>query len=330
MTLSASQKSLALWVLDHLVWFILLAVLLVFSLAIPGYGQWDIYKNVFYHATFVGILAIGLAIALISGEIDLSSESVLALSVVSTAFLTGLGTGASGLAMNGLLTLLIVLGVGVLAGLLNGMLVAIGKINSFIITLAGLLAYRALGLMLTEGRGISGLPEEVIWVARAYVGPIPVMVVVFISTYVAFHLFLTRTQFGRYIYLVGDSRVASRNAGIRIERVVIGVFIISGVLAAFGGWLLAARTNGASPAIATGILFEAFAAVVIGGVSLQGGRGSIPGIFAGAVLLSSISTAITLIGMPPTAINLVRAILIAVAVLLDALVLRIRPRLITD
>jgi ribose transport system permease protein len=145
--------------------------------------------------------------------------------------------------------------------------------------------------------------------------------------YALFYFILTRTQFGRHLYLVGDSREASFNAGIRVSHVLFGVFILSGLLSAFAGWLLAARTNGSSPGIGVGMLFEAFAAVVIGGVSLQGGVGRLTGVFAGAILLSAISTAISILGMPPFYMNIIRGGFIIIAVLIDAIITRVRPRL---
>jgi ribose transport system permease protein len=325
-----NKKDILLWMLDHVVWFILLIVIIGFSIGIEGFAQWGIYRNIFYHAVFVGILAIGEALCIISRELDLSIESVLALAAVVTAYLTGSSSDASGLLLHGYLTLGIVLLMGALIGLFNGFFIVRLRISSFIITLAGFLIFRAVGLILTKGHGVIRLRPEVIWVARKnfFWDTIPLMIIIMIFMYVLFHLVLTRTQFGRHIYLVGDSREASYNAGIRVGSVIIWVFVLSGVLSALAGWLLAARTNGSSPAIGMGKLFEAFAAVVIGGVSLQGGVGRLTGVFAGAVLLSTISTAINILGMPPFYTNVIRGGLIVAAVLLDAMISRIRPLLI--
>lgn len=324
---SPDSKDLLRWILDHIVWFILLIVIFAFSLFVRGFAQWDIYRNILSHAVFVGILAIGEAMCIISREIDLSVESVLCLGAVTTAYLTGTSTDASGLMLNGFLTLVIVLVIGLSIGLLNGVLVVNVKINSFIVTLAGYLIYRALGLIITQGHGIVKLGPEMVAVARINVGPLPLMVIILIAVYAFFFVFLTRTRFGKYIYLTGDNRAASYNAGIRVDRVLIGVFALSGVLAAFAGWLIAARTNGSSPGIGTGMLFEAMAAVVIGGVSMQGGIGKLTGVFAGAILLSAISTAISILGMPPFYMNVIRGGFIIFAVLLDAIISRLRPRL---
>jgi len=321
------RKDILRWVLDNIVWFILLLVIGAFSAGIPGYAQWGIYKNVLYHATFVGIIAVGEALCIITRELDLSIESVLGLSTVVTAYLTGTSSDASGLLMNGFLTLGLVLLMGVIVGLFNGILVVKVKISSFIITLSSYLILRAVGLVITGGHGVVRLRPEVVAVARINVGPIPLLVVIMALVYVFFYAVLRHTKFGRHIYFVGDSREASFNAGIRVGRVLFGAFILSGLLAAFAGWLLAARTNGASPGIGVGMLFEAFAAVVIGGVSLQGGVGKLTGVFAGAILLSAISTAISILGMPPFYMNIIRGGFIIMAVLVDALISRIRPLL---
>jgi ribose transport system permease protein len=144
-------------------------------------------------------------------------------------------------------------------------------------------------------------------------------VLILIAVYIFFHFVLTRTRFGRHVYLVGGNPTAPFRAGIKVNRLVYQVFILSGVLAAFAGWLLAARTNGATPNLGLGMLFEVFAAVVIGGVSLAGGVGWLSGVFAGALLLSSISTAINIIGLEPQYMQVIRGGLMLVAVLLDSL-----------
>lgn len=321
------KKDIMRWTLDNIVWFILLLVILVFSVGIKGFAQWGIYRNIFYHAVFVGILAIGEALCIMSKEMDLSVESVLGLAAVVTAYLTGASADASGLLLNGFLTLGIVLFMGAVIGLFNGFFIVKLKISSFIITLASYLIFRAVGLVVTKGHGVIRLRPEVVAVARINFGPIPLLVVIMIAVYALFHVVLTRTQFGRHVYLVGDSREASYNAGIRVDKVLFGAFILSGVLSALAGWLLAARTNGSSPGIGMGMLFEAFAAVVIGGVSLRGGVGKLTGVFAGAILLSTISTAVSIVGMPPFYMNIIRGGFIIIAVLIDALISRIRPLL---
>lgn len=316
------------WILDNIVWFILLVMIIIFSQTIPGFNQWRIYRNILLHSVFIGILGIAGGICIISKEMDLSTESVMALSAVVTAYLAGTSSDASGLFLNGITTLLIVLGMGVVIGLFNGFFIVKMKINSFIITLAGYLMFRAVGLVIAKGRGVVGISEDIVAVARTNVGYLPLMVIILFIIYGVFYLFLSKARFGRYIYLIGDSREASYNAGIRIDKVLFGVFILSSVLSAFAGWLMAARINGCSPSLGMGMLFEAMAAVVIGGVSLQGGVGKVTGVFAGAILLSTISTVINIVGLNPYYINIIRGLLIIFAVLMDSIITRIRSRII--
>jgi len=325
--LHIEKRDILRWVIDNIVWFILFFVILAFSIGIQGFAQWGIYRNILYHAVFVGILGIGEAICIISKEMDLSVESVLALSAVVTAYLTGLSADASGLLLDGFLTLGLVLLMGGVIGIFNAFFIVKLKISSFIITLSSYLMFRAVGLVVTKGHGVARIRPEVVAVARIDVGPIPLMVVIMVLIYILFYIILVKTSFGRHVYLVGDSREASYNAGIRVGRVLFSAFILSGLLSAFAGWLLAARTNGCSPGIGMGMLFEAMAAVVIGGVSLQGGVGKLTGVFAGAILLSAISTAISIMGMPPFYMNIIRGGFIIVAVVIDAMISKIRPLL---
>jgi ribose transport system permease protein len=200
------------------------------------------------------------------------------------------------------------------------------QINAFIVTLATYISIRGFGLVLTGGRSMYGLPDDFRVVATADLLGLPLLVVILIVAYVLFHVILTRTRFGRYVYLVGGNVTAVFRAGIPVERVLYTVFVMSGVLAAIAGWLLAARSNGATPNLGFGMLFEAFAAVVIGGVSLRGGVGRLSGVFAGVLLLSAIDTAINVMGLAAYYMQVIRGGLMLLAVLLDSVNTTIRRR----
>ena len=222
------------------------------------------------------------------------------------------------------LTLLIAIGFGALAGAFNSVLIIRFKINAFIVTLATFIAIRGLGLVLTGGRSMYNLPDSFRYVATAEMLGLPVLVLILVLAYVVFGVLLSRTRFGRYVYLVGGNAMAPFRAGIDVDRVLYTVFIMSGVLAAIAGWLLAARTNGATPNLGLGMLFEAFAAVVIGGVSLRGGTGRLSGVFAGVLLLGTIDTAINVMGIEPYYMQVIRGGLMLLAVLLDSVKTQIR------
>jgi ribose transport system permease protein len=315
----AKRRPLLPLVLDHLVWAILLAILLVCSVTIQHFFQVGIFLNILQHATFVGLLAVGLSFCIIAGHMDLSVESVMAFAAMLAAWLTATRGSPLGIQLFTGLTFLIVLAFGALAGLFNAVLVVRFRINAFIVTLATYIAIRGLGLILTGGRSMYGLPDGFRAVGSADVLGAPLLIWMLVATYMAFGAVLRRTRFGRWVYLVGGNPTAPFRAGIDVDKVLYRVFILSGVLAAFAGFLLAARTNGATPNLGVGMLFEAFAAVVIGGVSLRGGVGRLSGVFAGVLLLSTIDTAINVMGLDASYMQVIRGALMLLAVLLDSI-----------
>lgn len=324
--LAPDRAALLNFLLDNLVWLILVVILATFSLTIEHFFQIGIFLNILHHATFVGLIAIGLSFCIIAGHMDLSVESVMAFAAMLAAWLAAGRGSASGLEIDTWLTLLLAIAFGAGAGAFNGLLVIRFQINAFIVTLATYIAIRGFGLVLTGGRSMYGLPDSFRAVATADLFGLPLLVAILIVAYVVFHVILTRTRFGRYVYLVGGNVSAPFRAGIRVERVLYAAFVMSGVLAAIAGWLLAARTNGATPNLGLGMLFEAFAAVVIGGVSLRGGVGRLSGVFAGVLLLSAIDTAINVMGLAAYYMQVIRGGLMLLAVLLDSVKTTIRRR----
>jgi ribose transport system permease protein len=314
------------FLLDNLVWLILVVILALFSATIDNFFQLGIFLNILQHATFVGLIAIGLSFCIIAGHMDLSVESVMAFAAMLAAWLAASRGSASGVELATWLTLVVALAFGALAGAFNAVLVIRFQINAFIVTLATYIMIRGLGLVLTGGRSMYGLPEDFRAVANVDVLGLPLLVVILILAYLIFSVVLTRTPFGRYVTLVGGNPVAPFRAGINVKRVLYAAFILSGVLAALAGWLLAARTNGATPNLGLGMLFEAFAAVVIGGVSLRGGIGRLGGVFAGVLLLSAIDTAINVMGLDAYYMQVIRGGLMLLAVLLDSVKNDIRRR----
>jgi ribose transport system permease protein len=315
---AVARRQLLAFALDHLVWGILAAILLVCSLSINHFFQPGIFINILQRATFVGLLAVGLSFCIIAGHMDLSIESVMAFAAMLAAWLTAARGSPLGLQLNTWLTLLLVLGFGALVGLFNAVLVVRFRINAFIVTLATYIAVRGLGLILTGGRSMYGLPDDFRAAGSADLLGLPLLVWILVVTYLIFGAVLRRTRFGRWVQLVGGNPIAPFRAGIDVDRVLYQVFVLSGVVAAFAGFLLAARTNGATPNLGLGMLFEAFAAVVIGGVSLRGGIGGLSGVFAGVLLLSTIDTAINVMGLDASYMQVIRGALMLLAVLLDS------------
>ena len=310
------------FVLDNLVWLILLIALTAFGLFIPKFLQIGIFLNILEQSTFVGVIAVGLSLTLIAGEMDLSVESVMALAAMLVALTFGTGGAGGGLELDPAwlafpVSLAMALGVGAAVGALNGLLVVRFEINAFIVTLASYIWGRGLVVALSGGRSVYGLPDALRGVAVQRLLGVPLLAWVLIAVYLVFSFLLAKTPFGRHLFMIGGNAVASNRAGIRVARNVILAFLLSGMLAGLAGWLLASRTAGATANLGIGMLFQAFAAVVIGGVSLKGGSGRLSGVFAGVLLLSSIQTAINVMGMPPHYTMMIQGLLVLTAVLLD-------------
>jgi len=320
------------FVLDNLVWFMLLVVLAAFSVFIPNFFQPGIFANIIEASSVLGVMSIGLALVIIAGHMDLSVESVAALSamVVGIVFCTsGIGLGITltpeWLAVP--VSLILGLVVGAAVGLVNGFLIVKLRLNAFIVTLASYIWVRGLVLVLSGGASAQGLAPTIRWFAIQRVLGLPLTAWIAIACFVVFSFIMAKTRFGRHLIMIGGNQNATFRAGIKVDRLLIIAFVMAGAIAALAGWLLAIRTSGATANLGMGLLFNAFAAVVIGGVSLKGGVGALPGVYAGALLLSAINTAINLMGLPPTSTQLIHGLLVLAAVLLDSFKQTLRQRL---
>ena len=330
--MSARRRAAIEFVLDNLVWLILVAVLALFSLTVPSYFQIGIFANIVEQATFVGTLAVGLSLVIIAGHMDLSIELTMALAAMTTGILfaaSGVGLGLT-LTPGWLVvpvSLVVALAIGAVVGASNGFFIVRLKMNAFIVTLAAYIWCRGLVVALSGGRSAQELPPALRVFAIERFLSIPLLAWICILLTAAATFVMRRTPFGRHLYLIGGNPVAAFRAGIRVDRLTFLTFVIAGAVAGLAGWLLAIRTSGATANLGIGMLFQAFAAVVIGGVSLKGGVGSLPGVYAGVLLLSSIQTAINLMGMPAHYTQLIQGAMVLAAVLLDTLKLQIRKRL---
>lgn len=328
---SPRQRAIAEFVLDHLVWFMLAVVLIAFSLFVPNFFQIGIFANIVEQSTFVGVMAIGLAIVIIAGHMDLSVESTAALAAMVTGILfcsRGIGMGLT-LTPEWLVlpvSLLIALSVGAAIGLLNGFFTIRLGMNAFIVTLASYIWVRGLVVAISGGRSAQDLAPALRVVGIEQLLFVPLIAWIAILCFIVFSFVMARTPFGRHVTLIGGNAVAAFRAGIKVDRLMFAAFVIAGAVAGLAGWLLAIRTSGATANLGTGMLFNAFAAVVIGGVSLKGGVGKLPGVYAGVLLLSSIHTAINLMGLPAHYTQVILGLLVLAAVLLDTLKLQIRQR----
>lgn len=309
------------FLLDNLVWILLIITLVGFSLLSPRFLTTFNLVNILIHSAVLGIMVIGQSFTMITGNFDLSAESTLGLTAVVGAFLlaaAGPPQNGSGLELNPVLALAAMFGVGLLIGWINGFLITRLKMNNFIVTLAMLITLRGLTMVITEGKTVSGIPESFKWLGAGKLGPAPVSVLVLVVAFLVAALITNSTRFGRDLFAVGGNRNAALVSGIDPDRRIRQVYLVSGLMAAFAGWIMLGRLGVGATRIGEGMIFEIQAAAVIGGVSLFGGRGTMIGALGGVLLLSTIDSGLNLMRVSGFAINMIRGFVILLAMLIDA------------
>ncbi|MBF4580586.1 ABC transporter permease [Frigoribacterium sp. VKM Ac-2530] len=292
----------------------LIVLFIVLSLCAPNFLSGRNLVNVVDQVTVIGILALGATAVIITGGIDLSVGSVLALSTMVLGWLSHDGGWPLPLAM------LVAVAVGAAAGALNGLGVTMLRLPPFIATLAMMSIARGLANLITDGQQIVGYPE---WFyelsSNRYLGFLAVTALLLIVLYVAGWAFLTYRRSGRAIYAIGGGHEVARLAGIRVRSVTTWVYVTAGALAGVGGIVLASRLDSSQPSAGTGYELDVIAAVVIGGASLVGGSGRVTGTIVGVLIIGVLRNGLNLLGVSPFIQQIVIGLVIALAVAIDVL-----------
>lgn len=316
------RARLALLALEHLPLILFSVVFLAFGLLAPRFLELQSFENIVKQASYIGIVAVGMTVVLLTAGIDLSVGANM---LVSAA--------CAGMAMQAFrlpvwMGLLVCLLVGLAFGAVNAFAIARLGIKPFIATLATLVAGRGVGLLLTGSRAIA-YPESVVQAGSVRVlGWVPLPIVLFALVVAGTHVLLQHTPLGRRIYAVGTDVEAAKKAGIATGRVLAVTYLICGVLAALGGFVSVMQIGIVNPGFGEGREFEAIAAAVLGGASLFGGRGRVfPGTVLGTVLIQMVGIGLVFTQVDLYAQPLVVAAIIFLAVALDSLRTRQLARL---
>ena len=277
--------------------------------------------NVAEGGAALGMVVVAESLILLTGKFDISLQGTFGLAPLLGAWLIapkaseGLGTE-----WNPWLGLLVVFLVGLAVGTFNGLLVIKANFNAFIFTLAMSILLTGLQLGWLGGQTVYNLPEAYIYLgAESWIG-IPVAVWVTIATFAVAAFFLRYHRVGRAMYAIGGNLEAARAAGIQVDRIRIGVFMVASVLAAAGGLMQAGRVTAVTAGQGSNLIFGVFAAAVIGGISLEGGRGRIVGALTGVILLSLVTNILTLSNISSTWIDAVDGAIILIALGLAKLI----------
>jgi len=251
--------------------------------------------NMLQSSAVLGVVVVAETLVLLAGKFDLSLESIVGIApMVGAYLLLSKDSGGAGIQMNAYLAILLMLAVGAAVGLFNGWLIVRLRMNAFMVTLAMLILLRGVTIGLTSGQTLSGLPNVVVYLGQATWFGVPVSVVVAGGIFLVAGVFLRYHRLGRALYMIGGNDEAARAAGVRVDRVLWAAFIVAGLLAALAGLMLTGRVASVSGGQGQNLIFTTMAAAVVGGVSLNGGKGTMLGALTGVLLLGLITNLLTL------------------------------------
>ena len=265
--------------------------------------------NVLRQVVVVSLLACGVTFVIILGQIDVSLGSVLALCGI---------IAASVMTITGSITLAVIAGVvlGGITGMINGLVITFFRIPSFIMTLAMTTVARGAALLYTGGAPVIGLGDFKV-IGQGLIGPVPISVLILAAVVAISWVLLNKTKFGRYVYAVGGNERAALASGLKPSSVIIKAFVFNGILCGIAGIVLTSRINSGQPSAGVGYEFDAITAVVVGGTSLMGGTGTVTGTIIGSFIIGIINNVLNLLNVSSYWQQIVKGMIIAVAVILD-------------
>lgn len=289
---------------------VLLIFVSIMAFITPNFFSIENLFNVGRQVTFIAIMAAGMTIVIISGGIDLSVGGLLALTSCVCAFFIDLQLGI-------FLAIMITLIVGALGGFFNGYIHAKTNIAPFIITLGTLSIFKGAALLFTNARPIPLSHSGFASLGQGKVVGIPFPIIIMLVIYLLTYVLLKRTKLGRYVYAIGGNEKSAILAGINVPRIKMIVYILSGITIAITGVLYASRLQSGVPTLGAGVELTVITAVILGGASFTGGRGSIWGTIVGAFIIGVLENSLNLLGVSAYFQDIVTGIVVILAVLLD-------------
>ena len=291
---------------------IFLILLVYLSFATPKFLTVSNVVNVLRQVSYQGIIAVGMTMILILGQIDMSIGSIVAFAAVVNALLLKSDVSIP-------VSIIVTLAISGLWGLLNGYVMARFRLHAFLVTLATMTLIRGVTYTLTSGYPVGGLPEGFFAIGSGQIGFIPLPIIYMFVIFAIGIFVLSSTTFGRSIYAIGGNEDAARLSGINVMRVKISVFVVCAVVSAISGLVLSSRLMAGSPEIGIGWELDVIAAVIIGGASLYGGEGKLSGTFLGVLFIGVLTNGMVLLDVTPYMQMVVRGLVILCAVIFNSL-----------
>lgn len=285
-------------------------VIIFFAVKSPHFFNVKNFLNIALYAANIGILACTMTLIIVAGHIDLSIGSVIALSgiVMGTLLAKGVPAGVAILAC---------MAIGALAGIYNGILITKVGVNAFITTLAGMEIFRGATYLVTDGKSVTIANGTIKWIGRGYTAGIPNAVIIMLLCIVAFSLIAKYTVFGRRIFVIGGSSSVAYLSGINVSKNLMGLFMLNGLMCGLASVIYCSQLGAAMPNNATGMEFDVISAVILGGASLSGGKGSITGALFGALLLGTLSNGMVMLNIHTYWQQIISGVVLVLAVVLD-------------
>jgi ribose transport system permease protein len=306
---------------------ILALVVAVMSVLSPFFLTERNITNLGFQTSIVAVLALGQLLVILTRGVDLSVGAVVAFAGVVGGIAAGAVAGGSA-SSHGALVVLVMVACGAGVGLANATVLIAGRVmNPFIVTLGMLSIVRGAALVLSDAQTSTGMPEVVQTLGTGLIGPLPVPAVLVAGLAVIAWAMLTRTQWGRWIYAVGGDPDAARRVGIPVDRVLLSVYVLCGMAAGVAAILVAGRTNAGSPIAGQLLELDSITAVVIGGASFFGGRGSVFNVIAGALIIGVLRNGLNLLDVTPFWQSIAIGVLVIASLEIDVLRGRLEERL---
>jgi ribose/xylose/arabinose/galactoside ABC-type transport system permease subunit len=295
------------------IYFAFILLCIFFAIMNPVFISLGNILNILRQISFNAIIAMGMTIVIITAGIDLSVGSVLAVAAVVCASMIQ----ADAQVLPVPVAILIGLLIGAACGAFNGTFITKGGLAPFIVTMVMNTIARGAAQLYTKGRPVSGLAESFLYLGSGFLLGIPVPIYLLALVVLVTWFILNKTRMGRWIYAVGGNEAAARASGINVHKVKMFAYIYSGIMAAFVGLIMTARLNSASPIVGEGYESDAIAAAVIGGTSMDGGRGKVLNVLIGALIIGTISNGLDILNVSSYWQQIIKGLIILGAVLLD-------------
>lgn len=289
---------------------ILLLLIVVLSIASPFFLSWRNCRNILNQSAIYMVLSVGMTFVICMGEIDLSVGSVIGFSGMVMGMLCMAGVPSLAAALLGLV-------VATLIGAVNGALVTYGKISSFIVTLASMTVLRGIILVWTNSKPIYGFSDIFTFLGSGKIGPINVPIVLSLAVAVIGAIVLHKTVLGNYCLFCGTSALALNRSGVNVKKVRIAIYAICGLCAGIAGMIVTARLNSAEPLAGQGYEMDAIAAAVLGGTSMQGGKGNVAGTVVACLILNVLKNGLMLLSISSHYQEVLTGVILIVAVLVS-------------